>query len=579
VHGGGIVRVRPDGTGLEIVVQGTRNIYDVAIDPLMDIFTCDNTNDGDDWNVRLSHMIPTARYGYPSLFRNFSDEMIATMADYGGGAPTGALFLDEPGFPGGLGHRLYCCQWGWDSVTGHPLQANGASFKPGNVPFIHLPRPTGIDEDGEGNLYVASWNGATFTYAGPNVGYILRARPADYKAPPFPDLKKTTDDQLLTLMASPSAVWRLHIQREILRRGTSPRFSNGLEKLAVSPGSLAVRVAAIFTLKQLLGASAQDVLLRLAKDDALRPYALKALADRKDEAIDLPTKVFTGGLADTNPTVRLQAVIALNRLGRVEAAGQILALTADGDPSVSHVAFRALVDFHAADVCLTALRQNNAALIPGAMRVLRNLHEPMVVDGLIQELALDHDSATRQLIFQALCRLYYREADYDGSWWGTRPDTSGPYYKPVMWEKSALIGQSLLPEITKADEANVRPLLGDLQKHKLDFPGLALALTQTAASYPSLRTPVVAILTQHAPYSDQTVLFLKQVALDANETPAVRSAALRGLEHAGGQLEAMKGAFDALDDLQQTPFAKPLRSDFISDLSQAKNVWYFTGMT
>ena len=59
--------------------RGTRNIYDVAIDPLMNLFTCDNSNDGDDWNVRLSHMIPTANYGYPSLFRNFSDEMIATM--------------------------------------------------------------------------------------------------------------------------------------------------------------------------------------------------------------------------------------------------------------------------------------------------------------------------------------------------------------------------------------------------------------------------------------------------------------------------------------------------------------------
>jgi len=30
---------------------------------------------------------------------------------------------------------------------------------------------------------------------------------------------------------------------------------------------------------------------------------------------------------------------------------------------------------------LKALRANNAALVPGAMRVLRNLHEPPVVDG------------------------------------------------------------------------------------------------------------------------------------------------------------------------------------------------------
>src|SRR5439155_4186386 len=58
LHGGGILRVRPDGSRLSTVVEGTRNIYDVAIDPFMNLFTCDNSNDGDGWNVRLSHMIP-----------------------------------------------------------------------------------------------------------------------------------------------------------------------------------------------------------------------------------------------------------------------------------------------------------------------------------------------------------------------------------------------------------------------------------------------------------------------------------------------------------------------------------------
>ncbi len=32
--GGGIVRVRPDGTGMEVYTHGMRNIYDVAIDLL-----------------------------------------------------------------------------------------------------------------------------------------------------------------------------------------------------------------------------------------------------------------------------------------------------------------------------------------------------------------------------------------------------------------------------------------------------------------------------------------------------------------------------------------------------------------
>jgi len=43
LHGGGVVRVRTDGTGLEIVSRGQRNIYDAAVDPLQNAFTRDNT--------------------------------------------------------------------------------------------------------------------------------------------------------------------------------------------------------------------------------------------------------------------------------------------------------------------------------------------------------------------------------------------------------------------------------------------------------------------------------------------------------------------------------------------------------
>jgi len=579
VHGGGIVRVRPDGTGLEIVAQGTRNIYDVAIDPYLNLFTCDNSNDGDDWNVRLSHMIPTAHYGYPSLFRNFSDEMVATMVDYGGGAPTGALFLEEPGFPGDLGHALYCCQWGWDSVTRHPLQPDGASFKAGKVPFIHLPRPTGIDADGEGNIYVASWAGATFNYVGPNVGYILRARPSDYKSAPFPDLKKTSDAQLLKYLASPSAVWRLHIQREILRRGPSVLFHKGLYKLALSGNnSLAVRVAAIFTLKQLFGVAAQADLLQLARKDTVRPCAVRALADRKDEAADVPTQFFTGALSDTNPLVRLQAVIALNRLGRAAAAAEILPLTADADPAISHVAFRALVSLDAADVCLKALRQNNAALVPGAMRVLRNLHEPPVVDGLIREMNFNQEPATRQLILQALCRLYYREADYDGSWWGTRPDTSGPYFKPVTWEKSAAIAAELQDQAALADGVTLVSLLTELKRHKLDFPNLALVFIRAAADQPSLRPLVIGVLTQHTPYSRETISFLAGIVRDTKEDPALRIAAFHGLEKGSEQKEVGEVAFDVVALLGDDVVIKPLRAEFINDERHAKLAGTFDGM-
>ena len=85
-HYGGVLRIRPDGTGLEVYCYGTRNIYDVAIDPLANVFTRDNTNDGDDWNDRLAYDVPTGYYGYPSRFMHFPGEFIDCLADFGGGA-------------------------------------------------------------------------------------------------------------------------------------------------------------------------------------------------------------------------------------------------------------------------------------------------------------------------------------------------------------------------------------------------------------------------------------------------------------------------------------------------------------
>ena len=50
-RGGGVIRFRPDGSGLEMFSYGTRNILGTPISPLLDLFARDNTNDGGGWDV------------------------------------------------------------------------------------------------------------------------------------------------------------------------------------------------------------------------------------------------------------------------------------------------------------------------------------------------------------------------------------------------------------------------------------------------------------------------------------------------------------------------------------------------
>jgi putative heme-binding domain-containing protein len=580
LRGGGIVRVRPDGSELEIVCQQLRNIFDVAIDPYLNLFTRDNTNDGDLWDVRLNHDTPLGRYGYPTLFLRFGDEIIQPLADYGGGAPTGALFMDEPGFPADTGRTLLTCDWGRSIVYRHPLKANGSTFAIEQMPFVQLTRPTGIAVDGQGRLYIASWRGASYTYAGPNVGYVARVTYPSSKVEPFPDLTKASDADLLNSLASTSHVRRLATQREILRRGPKPAFTHRLVKLAEGEAPLAVRVAAIFTFKQLLGSDSNDYLLRLVKDDAVREFALHALADRRADAAKLPLEPFQAALADTNPRVRLQAIIALARIGKHDAAPSLIPLTIDKDAVMAHTAIQALVELHGTDACLAELNKPYTPHALACARVLQNFHEPGVVDGLLERFGKAEDPIRRPALFRALCRLYYREEPWDGkSWWGTRPDTSGPYYKPVKWGESERIGAALRYALANADKEALRWVLPELVRHKIDLPDLSTRLVAAAQADPAFRVAIVDLLVTGKKVPREAIALLEEVATSTsfNVTPALRGKVVRGLGRVPGEegTEAALRALAKLGDPAKTQGLAELIREFTTDTGNAKKLNVF----
>ena len=225
MRGGGVVRLRPDGSNLEIYSTGTRNILEVAISPLMDLFARDNTNDGGGWNVRFHHFTGLDDHGYPRLYKNFPDEAVAPLADYGGGSGCGAVYLDEPGF-GAWNNAPFTADWGTGALWHHQVQPKGATFEETRPPeaFVKLTRPTDADVDAMSRLYVASWKGATFNWEGPDVGYIVQVRPKGFQPEPLPDFAKAKDEELVKLLdlGKPQSYRRrIEAQRELMRRGSS----------------------------------------------------------------------------------------------------------------------------------------------------------------------------------------------------------------------------------------------------------------------------------------------------------------------------------------------------------------------
>ena len=127
-RGGGILRVRPDGTELEVFATGLRNPFAIAIDPYLNLFTRDNTNDGAGWDVRVSHLFSTADYGYTRTFANFPDEIMPALGTYGQGGGTGALALHDVRWPEPYRGALLTGDWGRSEVYRHDLKPAGATL-------------------------------------------------------------------------------------------------------------------------------------------------------------------------------------------------------------------------------------------------------------------------------------------------------------------------------------------------------------------------------------------------------------------------------------------------------------------
>ncbi len=554
---GGVLRVRPDGTNLEVYARGTRNILEVAVDPLLNMFTRDNTNDGDGWDTKLHHHTQLAQHGYPSLFKHFSDDAVTWLADYGGGSGCGVLYLSEPGFPAGYGDALYTCDWGRETIFRHPLQPRGASFTADQQDFVKVPRTTDMDVDANSHLYISSWKGAKFTYVGENVGEIYRVSPSGYRAEPLPDYDRADDATMVKELLSPSHRRRMAAQRTLIRRGLNEVTTKDVQQLCFDQSApLACRVAAVFCLKQALHRQATPILIKLAGDGSIREYALRALTDRADELQGVPSEPFVTGLKDENPRVRQQACVSVARLGKLENAAAVVELLDDQDPRVAHTAMRAVQELKAIDAALAAVDQTSLpARREGALRALRTMHEPAVVDGLVQRLEKEHDGLRRQGLLTALCRLYFTDGIWKGDSWGTRPDTSGPYYQPAEWAETSKIAGVLRNALAHSETAEIAYLLPELLRHKIQLDEGRARILKLAATDNKLLPAAVSILSREKEIPADALPLLIKAAKDSELDPTARCQVVMAIAKTDSE-EGLQLALGLLGNLKKREASK-----------------------
>ncbi len=536
LRAGGIVRFRPDGTGLHLFARGTRNILEAAVSPELDSFARDNTNDGGGWDVRFHHFSGLQEHGYPSLYKNFADELIAPLADYGGGSGCGAAWIAEPGFPAAWGNAPFTADWGRGVIYRHAVKPKGATFAETEKPaeFLKLTRPTDLDVDASSRVYAASWKGAQFSWAGMDVGYIVRVTPKGFQAPALPDFAKATDADLVKLLENASHRVRLEVQRTLIRRGLKADIATTLNTLAADKSKpLAARIAALFTLTQSLGAKSHDIVAKLTTDATIAAWALRALTDDERTLNASASGPIVAALKSPDARTRKEALVAAARLGAqlpASSHADLLPLLTDADTTIAHTAMRALIALRASDACLAAVdRTDSPNLREASLRVLRLLHEPKVVDALLARLAKETNFTRRQGLLTALARLHFLEGKWTGTSWGTRPDTRGPYFQPEEWTESKRIADTLAAVVAKADTKEAVFLAGELNRHRLEGGASLDKLLALAASDASVEPVLVQQLARAQTVPPGAHALLARNATAEATAPAVRAAAITAL--------------------------------------------------
>ena len=351
--------------------------------------------------------------------------------------------MDEDTWPAKYNHVPMMADWGRSFLYLHRVAPDASTFTQKEEEFIRLPQITDLDVDGSGRLYLAAWDGAGYS-GSPDRGYIAKAVPKGWSYKAFPQLKKASVVELASFLKSGSSTLRLYASQELLSR---PKEESATASLAIAEDKslpLSTRVAAIYTYGQVAGEEAVPALLALAKEDQMREFALRVLTDRKGNLDNVPTDPFLAGLKDASARVKAVSIVSLGRLGRAEVANTLLQIPVpasfiapakgvegphavpNSDIILPHLAVQALLSLNAVNPTIGFLGTENPDL---ALWTMRYMHDARVVDGLISTYGRTKNQKVKDKIIVTLARLYKKEAPYDASWWwGTRPDSFGPYY-------------------------------------------------------------------------------------------------------------------------------------------------------
>lgn len=472
LHGGGILRLRPDGTELEVFSSGVRNILDVAMTDEDEIFTYDNT-DENHWMGRVTHMVDGGFYGYPFDFIPQRPYTLWMMADYGAGAATGATVNNDDALPPEYRGNLFLADFGQRNIRRVQIERSGATFRAvhDEQMFINPPadfRPVGIAFSDDGaSIYICDWahrdtkeqalTGRLWklSWTGKN---NAAPRPSWYLAAATGKLVDASDAEIARGLEHPARRVRMAAQRTLIARKSVSVLTNRL----VESSNAFAKIHAMWALDQIDGGlSARLVISNLvySTDVRVARQAIRQLGNRRVEAMG---PLFAQKLNNADGSIQFAAATALGRLGDWRYVEELVHHSGASELFLRFAVFTALNRIargspDAWPAIIRGLKNEDSAVRESCAFAMRETYDKELVRMLAA--ALRYADASEKdfkvAVINALAPLHHRPPAWNGEWWAYHPFRMSPPAKTNDWEGTPVVFEALSGAAKDAD-AKVR---------------------------------------------------------------------------------------------------------------------------
>ncbi|MBI3880521.1 MAG: hypothetical protein HY301_10735 [Verrucomicrobia bacterium] len=316
---GGVLRLKPDGSGLQIVSRGQRNSIGLAFDKDWNLFSNDNggVNPSPDFaSGRLLHVTAGTDFLWPRGWlpgqnTNRADVLETMSPKLDRSTLAGMAYYHDTFLPEKFRHNLLVAHGA--ALSRFPIEPNGATFKARELPLLAGgvdARPMRVAVGRGGRIFVTMMRDALPKDGSvPRSDLLMLTRADDKPDAPFEGYEETTapEAKLFTELSAPDWTRRQRAHQELLRRGGK-----------------ALKDATVFFAATKLGSPAMPHLVWLAA------------ASETQTAANLVAVLFD----EKGTALRLQAVRAAVEFRLGTPFFTLAALMRDDSPLVVHAALQ-----------------------------------------------------------------------------------------------------------------------------------------------------------------------------------------------------------------------------------------------